>query len=129
MEKQYPAYYLPQEYIKKKLSINIYNLGTTLLKTQSTICRVQKSQDNEVFVNFPVFLPEHMFLATKLAWQNNPDICFMKQNLIRKIVAISFLSAIHEKNFIAEFGPSHGVRAKNTLYLYGFKVIYQGGQS
>ena len=32
----------------------------------------------EMFANFPFFLLEYMFPATELAWQNSPDIHFMK---------------------------------------------------
>ena len=37
----------------------------------------------KMFANFPFFLPEHMFPATMLAWQNGPGIC-MQGKILEK---------------------------------------------
>ena len=42
-------------------------------------CRV-----TETFTNARLYLPEHVFLATKLAWQNSPDLGFTEQYVMDK---------------------------------------------
>ena len=76
----------------------------------------------KVFANFPFFLPEHMFPATTLAWQNGPGICMQGKILEKphyhKFSVISYLQI----NFISlsQNSDNHSVRTKYYATLAAY---------
>ena len=81
MEKQYSTHFLSEKY-KQHWLIDIYNFEITILKNHRNTVHHASNENRrvmEAFTNVQFFLPQHVFPAAKVAWQNGPSLSFTEQ--------------------------------------------------